>query len=666
MKRFLLLLLVVFLPLTTVPVGAESAFMAPQRIEYIGGGVVFRLESRDNTDSIDIAYWDFDMPYILRGSQGIWEIEASGGREPYTISAYLYRQELSDRSVYYDYYDEVDAFSVDDELMYTFFEEGKYIWMIYISDASGQQVILQTKSIPVYDETNENNPYTLPGKINCIIASEINDNMDAYHRALALHDWLVNNAVYDYSYYYDDPDGVLLYGKGVCDSFAQAYCMLMSAAGVECVYVSGYGNGGRHAWNLVKIDDVWYHVDCTWDVGGSHEYFMLTDEQIAPTHIWNRNGGGSSDEYDNIVPDAEGGEYTNPEDGSEIGYSDFVAYDRDDLTDKFIALVTKATYAEIHFINKTGLDDAALIKHASTLNSQMRQNGINASITRLTSVGDELRIYTLVWNSQEPFILLQEKEIELAVDQSTQLHVRSIYPENQAITWYSSDAAIAQIDANGFLTAKKAGECTIFAAISDYQKAEVKVVVLPSAESSFALEKNIEDDILTLSWARIPGVTEYIVYKQMGETVTVLQVVQEPKVGIQLDELQGNARVHVEARRVVQGVVQLTYHSETYPMRLEDIHFDCYLPEKLQIIDDEAFAGSAIKSVYIPDDITLIGEKAFADCQHLHAIRIPASVCNICMNVFEGSDIDVAVVTYGSPAHRYMQQYYPWVELVFE
>ena len=111
--------------------------------------------------------------------------------------------------------------------------------------------------------------------------------------ALWLHDWLIYNANYDYTYSIYRPEGVLLNGTGVCQSYAEAYELLLDEFGIENTLLSAFEM--NHAWNLVKIDGEWCHVDCTWDdpnEGGgyeNHNYFGMTDKMIGADHVWNKN-----------------------------------------------------------------------------------------------------------------------------------------------------------------------------------------------------------------------------------------------------------------------------------------------------------------------------------------------------------------------------------------
>jgi len=52
---------------------------------------------------------------------------------------------------------------------------------------------------------------------------------------------------------------------------------------------------------------------------------------------------------------------------------------------------------------------------------------------------------------------------------------------------------------------------------------------------------------------------------------------------------------------------------------------DGWLPEDLETIDDEAYAGTKFRAVYVPDRCTRIGSGAFTDCNNLEFICLPAN-----------------------------------------
>ena len=117
--------------------------------------------------------------------------------------------------------------------------------------------------------------------------SLLKPNDSDFAKALKLHDWIVKNVSYGMStLYYDFAVGALANKKAVCAGYAQCYQFLLSQAGVDSIYVAANTKKEPHAWNLVKIDGHYFHVDCTWDRGlGTnpnvhHTYFMVNDEEF--------------------------------------------------------------------------------------------------------------------------------------------------------------------------------------------------------------------------------------------------------------------------------------------------------------------------------------------------------------------------------------------------
>lgn len=141
--------------------------------------------------------------------------------------------------------------------------------------------------------------------INYIVNTNTNSSDSDIIKAKKLHDWLVNHVNYAYDkdgnidmmpingddwapFFHRKNDGKFY---AVCDGYSGAYKLLLDAAGIECGHVSGdsIGDGLSHAWNVVKICGNYYHVDTTWDDGGSikYEHFMRSDDVINDSHEYN-------------------------------------------------------------------------------------------------------------------------------------------------------------------------------------------------------------------------------------------------------------------------------------------------------------------------------------------------------------------------------------------
>lgn len=142
-----------------------------------------------------------------------------------------------------------------------------------------------------------------------IVASRITPKMTEFEKELSLHDYIVNTTKYDYENYLKDtiPDtsfneyGALVLGVAVCEGYARAMQLMCDLSGIECIIVTGYSlsNAIRepHAWNIVKIDGEYYHLDVTNDDGqvasdGSnillYDYFNLPDSEMKLYCDWDR------------------------------------------------------------------------------------------------------------------------------------------------------------------------------------------------------------------------------------------------------------------------------------------------------------------------------------------------------------------------------------------
>lgn len=130
---------------------------------------------------------------------------------------------------------------------------------------------------------------------------EVNDLLDGidelegdYNKEKLLHDRLLNKCRYadgvstiSDGWQYFTSYGAIVEGSAVCEGYSKALHILLSKAGISAYSVKGYANDVRHMWNLVELDDGWYHVDPTWndsDDGISYEFFNLSTHEIEKDH----------------------------------------------------------------------------------------------------------------------------------------------------------------------------------------------------------------------------------------------------------------------------------------------------------------------------------------------------------------------------------------------
>lgn len=115
-----------------------------------------------------------------------------------------------------------------------------------------------------------------------------------------IHDRVLSQITYDhsavgqqinrvnYSRVYDIY-GALINKKSVCEGYSRLFQYLCYQVGINATIVNGTSDNQAHAWNAVKLDGDWYHIDTTWDDGSTsgiplYDYFNLTTEEISLSH----------------------------------------------------------------------------------------------------------------------------------------------------------------------------------------------------------------------------------------------------------------------------------------------------------------------------------------------------------------------------------------------
>jgi hypothetical protein len=136
-----------------------------------------------------------------------------------------------------------------------------------------------------------------------VVSKLITADLSDYEKAKKLHDFIIETTRYDdYAYRFDLGDsrvhdfvGPFIDHNAVCSGYASAYRMLLNEAGLENYMVVGSGEtvdspSEDHAWNLVKINNQYYHIDTTWDDQDAsalrYRYFAISDAQIMKDHTW--------------------------------------------------------------------------------------------------------------------------------------------------------------------------------------------------------------------------------------------------------------------------------------------------------------------------------------------------------------------------------------------
>ena len=225
------------------------------------------------------------------GGKGTWTITTNssyGSVRSMTISIMM-KDSTSDYTTMY--YKESIRSSFTSPVILSGGEYKLNVWVSYSSNSPGYGYA-ESYAFPIADDAAHT---SLTEKISQVVAECRASTR--WQTALNLHDWLTHHAYYDNALEFYGAEGVLLRGKGVCDSYSKAYLMLCRAAGITASKVEGSA-GGLHAWNAIQLDGKWYYVDPTWDdpagaekaVSGyeRHEYYCLNEELMSLDHTNDR------------------------------------------------------------------------------------------------------------------------------------------------------------------------------------------------------------------------------------------------------------------------------------------------------------------------------------------------------------------------------------------
>lgn len=133
-------------------------------------------------------------------------------------------------------------------------------------------------------------------KVESILSEIITDDMNDYAKEKAIHDYIVANVQYDTSLGEYSAYSALTKGKTVCQGYSLLMFKMLQKVGIKSIIVESIPM--NHVWNMVYIDNKWYHVDATWDDPVPdvpnrvlYNYYNLTDDEISQNingerHIW--------------------------------------------------------------------------------------------------------------------------------------------------------------------------------------------------------------------------------------------------------------------------------------------------------------------------------------------------------------------------------------------
>lgn len=142
---------------------------------------------------------------------------------------------------------------------------------------------------------------------------KLTDNLQTdYEKEVAIHNFITDNFQYGPLDTSNVPQrahsvtGFVFDGQGICEAYANTFYIMGKMAGLDVSIITGTTNNVSHMWNLIKLDDEYYHVDVTSDDPAPdlpnrerYNFFNVSDDIISKTHSWERSEFPSctSDKY---------------------------------------------------------------------------------------------------------------------------------------------------------------------------------------------------------------------------------------------------------------------------------------------------------------------------------------------------------------------------------
>ena len=113
-----------------------------------------------------------------------------------------------------------------------------------------------------YRTTKEQEEY-IDSELSRIVNNLIDNRMSTVDKVKTVNDYIVKIYKYDDTLKSDNVYSALTTKTTVCQGYAMTAYKMFKILGIDCRIINGDKSGVRHAWNLVKINDKWYQLDCT-------------------------------------------------------------------------------------------------------------------------------------------------------------------------------------------------------------------------------------------------------------------------------------------------------------------------------------------------------------------------------------------------------------------
>jgi hypothetical protein len=323
-----------------------------------------------------------------------------------------------------------------------------------------------------------------------IIAKTVRDGMTELEKEIAIYAYITLHTEYDLANYINNTipsesytaKGVILNGIGVCQGYSGATKLLMNMVGIECMVVSGEADGIKgwegHAWNIVKINGEYYHIDTTFDDSDAvydngaymlYIHFNKSDDGIAWNHKWEKAN------YPICVNDMDTTtiEFPNRVEQDKDGYLvyithytvlDVVGMERNDAYFEIYSIGGSFTYTyEYNAMVPAG----CVISQNPSPGTSMRLGGsVDVVVSRGLNYFDPTKDDYVPSTTKQQEVKFLNIQLEMGNRFVSPGHNEaiqvSVIPNDAIVAWSSSDESIATVNA-GLLNVIGVGTVTITA-----------------------------------------------------------------------------------------------------------------------------------------------------------------------------------------------------------
>ena len=184
-------------------------------------------------------------------------------------------------------------------------DEGDYLAWTYAGySASGgwDGITINMQYYTTYDQEKQ-----VESEVKSVLSALNVSGKKNHEKVDAIYGWITDNVSYDWDTYYGSASGDIgftAYGaihrrSAVCQGYASLLYRMLLTAGVDVRIISGKASGGDHGWNIIRIGDLWYNADPTWDAEWGGQYYLKCDANFTD-HV--RDGEYKTREFYSVYP----------------------------------------------------------------------------------------------------------------------------------------------------------------------------------------------------------------------------------------------------------------------------------------------------------------------------------------------------------------------------